>query len=130
MPAYVALMSKDEGSDYGVYFPDFPGCVTAGDTPEDAYRMAHEAVQLHIDSMAADNDPIPEPSSIKAVMADPENADTVAFLVNAFVPRGKAARVNVTFDQGLLEEIDAYARSHGMTRAGFLAEAAKAALKT
>lgn len=80
--------------------------------------------------MAADGDPIPGPSSIATVMADPENADTVAFLVNAFVPRGKAARVNVTFDQGLLEEIDSYTKSRGLTRAAFLSDAARAAMRS
>ena len=30
MVAYIALLRKDRASDYGVEFPDFPGCVTAG----------------------------------------------------------------------------------------------------
>ncbi len=34
--SYIALLRKDEGSDYGVEFPDFPGCVTAGKTLEEA----------------------------------------------------------------------------------------------
>ena len=35
MTAYIALLRKDQGSDYGMGFPDFPGCVTAGTTLED-----------------------------------------------------------------------------------------------
>ena len=40
MASYVALIRKDPASDYGVDFPDFPGCVTAGRTLEEARRMA------------------------------------------------------------------------------------------
>jgi hypothetical protein len=32
MVGYVALVHKDEGTSYGVSFPDFPGCISAGDT--------------------------------------------------------------------------------------------------
>jgi predicted RNase H-like HicB family nuclease len=32
MAEYIALIHKDAGSDFGVSFPDFPGCVTAGST--------------------------------------------------------------------------------------------------
>ena len=46
MPSYVALLRKDEGSDYGVEFPDFPGCVTAGRSLDEARTMAAEALEL------------------------------------------------------------------------------------
>ena len=28
---YVAIIHKDTDSDFGVSFPDFPGCITAGE---------------------------------------------------------------------------------------------------
>jgi len=31
---YIALIHKEENSDYGVSFPDFPGCISAGETLE------------------------------------------------------------------------------------------------
>ena len=40
---YIGLVHKDAGSDYGVSFPDLPGCVTAGATLEEAREMAAEA---------------------------------------------------------------------------------------
>ena len=40
---YIAYLHKDRDSDYGVSFPDFPGCITAGKTLDEASRMAAEA---------------------------------------------------------------------------------------
>jgi predicted RNase H-like HicB family nuclease len=48
---YIALIHKDRGSDFGVSFPDFPGCVTAGTTVEEAFSLAKEALAGHIETM-------------------------------------------------------------------------------
>jgi predicted RNase H-like HicB family nuclease len=45
---YIALVHKTPDSDYGVSFPDLPGCVTAGVDLEDARRMAGEVLALHL----------------------------------------------------------------------------------
>ncbi len=45
---YIAYLHKDSKSDYGVSFPDFPGCITAGSTLEEAKEMAAEALSFHI----------------------------------------------------------------------------------
>ena len=45
MTVYIALLRKHPDSDYGVDFPDFPGCITAGETLEDARRMAVEGAR-------------------------------------------------------------------------------------
>ena len=58
---YVALIHKEPGSDYGVSFPDLPGCISAGATLEEAEAMAHEALALHIKGLRADGDALPEP---------------------------------------------------------------------
>jgi predicted RNase H-like HicB family nuclease len=61
---YIAYLHKDRKSDFGVSFPDLPGCVTAGKTLDAARCMAAEALALHIGGMAEDGEPIPEPSTI------------------------------------------------------------------
>jgi hypothetical protein len=43
---YIAYRHKDRKSDFGVSFPDFPGCITAGRTLEEARRRAAEALGL------------------------------------------------------------------------------------
>ena len=68
MRQYIALIHKDAGSDYGVSFPDLPGCVTAGVDLDDARAMAEEALALHLEGMEADGEPIPEPSSMSCVV--------------------------------------------------------------
>ena len=83
MQAYVALIHKDAASDYGVSFPDFPGCITAGRSLDEARQFAEEALALHIDGMIEDGNAIPRPSSLETVMANQVNRDGVAVLVDA-----------------------------------------------
>ncbi|CVI14873.1 conserved hypothetical protein [Agrobacterium fabacearum CFBP 5771] len=125
MRNYIGLIHKDADSDYGVSFPDFPGVVTAGTDLDDARRMAEEALAFHVEGMIEDGDAIPEPSSLDAIMADPENKDGVAILVTLKAESKKSVRLNITLPEDVLKEIDAFAEAHGLTRSGFLARAAK-----
>jgi predicted RNase H-like HicB family nuclease len=68
---YIAYLHKDKNSDYGVSFPDFPGCITAGSTLEEARKMAAEALAMHVTGMRADGEPIPEPSTLDELRGDP-----------------------------------------------------------
>jgi predicted RNase H-like HicB family nuclease len=129
MRQYIGLIHKDLGSDYGVSFPDLPGCVTAGLDLDDARRMAEDALALHLARMAEDEEAIPDPSSLEAVMADRENRDTVAILVKAPPATAKSVRVNMTIPEDELDQIDKFAADHGYTRSGFLLHAAKKAIK-
>jgi predicted RNase H-like HicB family nuclease len=124
MTSYIALLRKDAGSDYGVEFPDFPGCVTAGRTLEEARRMAVEALQLHLAGMREDREPIPKPSSLDTVMDDHENREAVAFLVDVATRSSKAVRVNVMLPEEVVEAIDRKTSN----RSRFLTEAARAKL--
>ena len=83
---YVAILHKDPDSDFGISFPDFPGCITAGRTLEEAREMAHEALAGHIAVMREGGDPVPNPSPLDMVMRLPEFRDGVAFLVTVEEP--------------------------------------------
>ena len=126
MTSYIALIRKEPTSDYGVEFPDLPGCVTAGTDLDDARRMAREALALHIQGLVEDGDEIPSPSALETVMQDPVNAGTVAVLIEAPVRVSSAMRVNITLPKDLIEAIDRASPN----RSRFLADAARAALKT
>lgn len=76
---YIGPIHKDVGSDYGVSFPDLPGCLSAGRSFEEACLLAKEALTLHIKRMPSDSDAIPAPSSFKNVVADPENTGAIAW---------------------------------------------------
>ncbi len=70
--------------DWGVIFPDFPGCVSAGDTIDEALTMAMEALALHVGAMREDGDPVPEPGSFDALpdwLGEIDNAVFVRTLV-------------------------------------------------
>ena len=94
MREYIALIHKDPDSDHGVSFPDLPGCVTAGSTLDEARMMAVEALALHLEGLAGDNEPAPEPSSLATIMADIENRGGVAVLVPASAPVAQIVRVH------------------------------------
>jgi predicted RNase H-like HicB family nuclease len=58
MSGDIALAHKDEGTSYGVSFPDVPGCISAGDTLEEAAENAAEALRGHFAAMRADSEAI------------------------------------------------------------------------
>ena len=126
---YIGLIHKEAKSDYGVSFPDFPGVVTAGKDLDDARAMAEEALALHIDGLLEDGEAVPEASSLEEVMADPENKDGVAILVAVKTDAVKCVRVNVTLPEDVLAQIDKFAKERGLSRSGFLAQAAKKAIE-
>jgi predicted RNase H-like HicB family nuclease len=129
MADYIALIHKEEDSDFGVSFPDLPGCVSAGSSLEEARRMGAEALAFHVEGLIEDGEPLPEPSTLDTIMRDPDNRDGVAILVPVDV-KSRSVRVNVTLPEDALRAIDAYAESHGYTRSGFLVSAAKRIMET
>ena len=46
---YPIVVHTDDGSSYGVTVPDLPGCFSAGDTLDEAFEMAREAIFGHIE---------------------------------------------------------------------------------
>ena len=69
---YIAFIHADDEPGYGISFPDFMGCISAGDTLEEAFTMAEEALNGHIGVMMDHGDVIPTPRSVAEVMSDPE----------------------------------------------------------
>jgi predicted RNase H-like HicB family nuclease len=128
MAHYIGLIHKDAESHFGVSFPDFPGVATAGIDLDDARAMAEEALAFHIEGLVEDGEAIPEPSSLEEIMADPDNRSGVAILIAVKTEAPKVIRVNVTLPSDILEQIDRYAEAHGLSRSGFLAQAAKKAM--
>jgi predicted RNase H-like HicB family nuclease len=130
MRQYIALIHKEADSDYGVSFPDLPGVITAGSNLDEARNMAAEALALHLQGLAEDGEPAPEPSSLEKIMSAKENKDGVAVLIAAPGAEVKSVRINVTMPADVLDQIDQYAEREGFTRSGFLAQAAKKAMAT
>lgn len=61
---HYAIVVEDAGSNLADYVPDLLGCVATGTTLEDVEWLIREAIVLHLEGMAEDDLPIPEPSSV------------------------------------------------------------------
>jgi predicted RNase H-like HicB family nuclease len=125
MASYVAIIHKQEETDFGALFPDFPGCVSAGTTLDEVSAMAKEALHLHVKGMREDGERIPCPSTLEQAMRHELAKDAVACLVVDLPEEHKTIRVNITLPENELKEIDAYARRAGLTRSNLLAMGAK-----
>ena len=68
---YLAFIHTDDAPGFGISFPDFPGCVTQGDTLDDALRLAREALAFHVAGMRADGETIPTPRVPQEIATDP-----------------------------------------------------------
>jgi predicted RNase H-like HicB family nuclease len=121
---YIAYLHKDRDSDFGVSFPDFPGCVTAGRTLEEARKMAAEALALHIEGMIEDGELVPEPSNLDVLENDPNMRGAVAVLVSVEPAPEKTVRINITARKSQLDAIDRLASKAGMTRSAYVVQSA------
>lgn len=65
---YVVVIERANDGSYSAYVPDLPGCVSCGDTAEEAQSLIEEAVRLHIDSLRRHNEPVPPPSAKAATV--------------------------------------------------------------
>jgi predicted RNase H-like HicB family nuclease len=136
MATYYAGFVPDKGG-YSVLFPDFLGCNSDGDTLEGAVFRAAEALEGHIGAMLDDGDAIPQAMDRENALAAfrgqyaglgigplPEGVEFLPIPVPEFDVRVK--KVAVSFSGYRLDMIDRKAKELGMTRSGFLGEAAAA----
>ena len=72
MTHYVAII-EDAGPDHaiGVWFPDLPGCTSAGDDIDEALRNAPEALTIYAESLAEGSRSLPRPRTLTELRADP-----------------------------------------------------------
>ncbi len=130
MKFIIAIEPGDQDHSFGVVVPDLPGCFSAGDSLDEAIANAHEAIDLWCETVIEDGQDIPMGKTITEHQQDPELAGWVWAVVDVPVEKylGPAEKINITVPRLLLSRIDEYARSHGATRSGFLAQAARAAM--
>jgi predicted RNase H-like HicB family nuclease len=124
---YPAILLPGQAGNWGVVFPDFPGCISANDTLESASRSAIEALQGHIEVMLEHGETLPAPGPVNQVPDWLEKGDLIGSqrLLVPVEAVGESVRVNITLDRVLLSRIDRAAEEAGMTRSGFLAQAAR-----
>lgn len=132
MNRYLAILDEADGM-YGVIFPDAPGAVAMGETPEEAIDAAGEALSEWMADWLADGNEAPAPRSYVAILKSGEFPQLGKGGLVATIPlvleTGKLARANISLDAGLLAAIDQSAAQRGVTRSAFLAAAARQAIR-
>lgn len=120
MKNYLAVLHKDEGSEFGVSFPDFPGCVAAGKDLSEAHENAAEALAFHIEGMIEDGEDIPEPSDLDHVRVE----DGGVLILVPYREGSKNVRVNIMVREDVLAKIDRAAAKLGKTRSAYMVQSA------
>jgi predicted RNase H-like HicB family nuclease len=122
----IAIETGNETQAFGVVVPDLPGCFSAGDTLDEAIANAKEAIELWMETVIEDGQPIPQATPIAKHQADPDFVGWIWAVVEVDLSKlsGKAKRVNITLPERILVSIDQAAMRLGDTRSGLLAKAA------
>lgn len=125
-PVYIHV--GDANHAHGVTIPDFPGCFSAADEWQDLPRMIQEAIELWCEGQ---NLELPKPSALDELVKNTDYVDGVWLLIDVDISKldTKPVRLNISMPQSLVSEIDSYAKAHGATRSGFLAQAARQAMR-
>lgn len=65
MRKYAIVIEKGEHN-FSAYVPDLPGCITTGRTVQEVEHNIREAIELHLEGLREDGEPIPEPHTAVA----------------------------------------------------------------
>lgn len=59
---YRILLTREPEGGFTVNVPALPGCVTFGENIDHAMEMAKEAIELYVETLQADGEPVPDDS--------------------------------------------------------------------
>ncbi len=92
MTQHVAIVEEVEGKATGVWFPDLPGCISAGYTLDEAMLNAAEALELWAQAMIESGQTIPPPRTLADLKADREVAQDLTRYMVALIPFPESLR--------------------------------------
>ncbi len=75
---YTVVLEREKDGGFVATVPLLPGCVSQGDTREDAIKNIREAIELYIEDCRLAGDPVPEEDSVEYVELTPTLADEAA----------------------------------------------------
>ncbi len=81
MAIYYPATVEPVADGYSVFFPDLPGCTSAGDTLQLAARNAAEALQAYLELTLEQGVAISRPSELDAITPEPDVVEAARFLV-------------------------------------------------
>ena len=65
------IVIESAGNNFSAYSPDLPGCVATGATREEIERLMYEAIQLHVEGLIEDKQPVPVSTSFAEYVVVP-----------------------------------------------------------
>ena len=131
---YPAYIHSDSDSSASGFFPDVPGCFFAGDSLDEAFQDARDALTSHFEALLEMDEALPLPGNVEAHLENhPDNfTGGQWFLVDINMKQfdGRAERINITMPRRLLMKMDSFVSGHPQfsNRSSFLAEAARRVL--
>ena len=105
---YPAIFTYDPRG-IAVEFPDLPGCVTCGETAEEAFWMAQDALEGYLSILEEDREPIPTPTPLPELHAGPNQAVVLIRANMLLVRQGRenqAVKTTVTMPKWLKQLAD------------------------
>jgi predicted RNase H-like HicB family nuclease len=134
-PIILYPIEENGATSYSVLIPDFPGCVSSGDSEQDAMENARAALDLHVQALVESGQSIAEPSTVDQVK-DASEPGAIYGLVELPLSEvrekalaRKSTRINITFPGELLNEIDEYCEKSGVARSRLFQQLAERFLR-
>ena len=115
---YPAVLERGPKGSLAIWFPDFPGCVAAGRTQEDALAKSEFALARAVDALAEADHPLPQPTAFEQIRL-PKASRPVAYFAVSVEPPNPSERVNIYLPRNLITQADKRAEELGMSRSSF-----------
>jgi predicted RNase H-like HicB family nuclease len=112
---YPAVLERGARGVFGVWFPDFPDCVSGAHSQEEAVAKAQEALAIEADRYGEQDKPLPAATPFEKIKV-PRSCDLVALFAIGVEPRDPSERVNVYLPKSMIARVDRRAAELGMSR--------------
>lgn len=84
---YIAILEEaSPDTAVGVWFPDMPGCFSAGDTLDEAIGNAREALAAHVRVLQSEGMPVPPARTLVELRRDPDVSAELEQYMVAVIP--------------------------------------------
>ncbi len=70
MRSFRVILEPNESGGYTVTVPLLPGCISEGDTKKEALANIKEAIELYIESLKEDGEPIPTEDTVEEALVE------------------------------------------------------------
>lgn len=129
---YLAIADRlPDESKWSITFPDFPGVTSVAEKFADVMRQAKDALATAIEDMEQEGEALPVSIEEDAVPDyDRSGYHDPRTLLVPVETRGRALRVNVSLDEGLLARIDDVSKRTGLSRSALLSRGARMLIAT